>query len=389
MRRLLLISSDAALEQHLNKVMNGVCAVIRADRDPDSVKRAAADGVSLIAVDGDMVQGLGSVLPEVITAVGRAVPSQPILVLGDEDDALGVLRAIRAGARDVVGRNETADNLRSHLARHLLPATASRAETGGFHLILNSLPGIGSLFAINLAVLRTKASGDGLLIDCTLPASLAPAVLDMRITYTAADAVHDMERMDRMLLASALAQHIPSGLRVLPLAAIATDTVDQLSPDGILALIGRLQAFFPRIIIDAGGIRHKGMLHSLIERATDIHLVASQTITAVQSAHALLDSLDLAADLLGKIVLAVDEHDPAILLTPEQMAATLGLHGFVTVPEARVLQANAVNAGQPLVLAKPLSAYARAVSEIAGQADGSEDNPSLIQALIRLKDRIR
>lgn len=389
MRRLLLISNDPLLEQHLGTVMQGVCTIVRVNRDTEQLRREIAEGASLIAIDGDFSLGMGSFLPEIIDDAARLFPGQPILVLGDESDASVMLRAIRAGARDVLDRHETGTLLRAHLSRHFLSSATACEGTGKLQLVLNSLPGSGGMYAINLAVLCARATGDGLLVDCTLPASLAGAALDMRPGYSVADAVQDMERMDRMLLASAVPHHPPSNLRVLPLAATATDAADRLSPEDILALINRLQTFFHETVVDTGSIRHTGMLRSLAERATAIHLVTPQTIPAVQAARSLLDSLDLDAMLLEKVTLAVDGHDPGILLTPEQMATTLGLKCFATIPAARVAEANALNAGQPLALAQPFHAYSRAMSKIAGLAPGEDRGPSLMQALFRLKEHVR
>src|SRR3546814_7693022 len=85
--------------------------------------------------------------------------------------------------------------------------------------------------------------------------------------------------------------HPGSGLRILPLAADPADTVDHLSPESILTLVSRLRDFFPECIVDAGGVRHAGMIRSLAERATSIHLVTPQTIIVVQGARALIDGL--------------------------------------------------------------------------------------------------
>src|SRR3546814_20510350 len=78
--------------------------------------------------------------------------------------------------------------------------------------------------------------------------------------------------------------------------------------------------FFPECIVDAGGVRHAGMIRSLAERATSIHLVTPQTIIGVQGARALIDGLG--EDLLGRVTLVVEDHDPAILLAPQQIART-------------------------------------------------------------------
>src|SRR3546814_10957644 len=89
------------------------------------------------------------------------------------------------------------------------------------------------------------------------------------------------------------------------------------------------------------------MIRSLAERATSIHLVTPQTIIGVQGARALIDGLG--EDLLGRVTLVVEDHDPAILLAPQQIARTLGLERVANLPAAQAAMANALNAGEPLV----------------------------------------
>src|SRR3546814_15004744 len=76
-------------------------------------------------------------------------------------------------------------------------------------------------------------------------------------------------------------------------------TVDHLSPESILTLVSRLRDFFPECIVDAGGVRHAGMIRSLAERATSSHLVTPQTLIGVQGARELIDGLG--EDILGRV----------------------------------------------------------------------------------------
>src|SRR3546814_16498047 len=75
------------------------------------------------------------------------------------------------------------------------------------------------------------------------------------------------------------------------------------------------------------------MIRSLAERATSIHLVTPQTIIGVQGARALIDGLG--EDLPGRATLVVEDHDPAILLAPQQIARTLGLERVANLPDAQ------------------------------------------------------
>lgn len=386
MPRLLLVTGDPLLERRFAVALEGLCLVAACACDPAAVRRAAIDGTSLIAIDGDPILGAGLALADTIACAAGILPGAPLLVIGDDDDASSVLKAVRAGATDVIARSEDSMGLRDHCARHLSTLALTAAQ-GGFELVLDSLPGTAAAFATDLAVTKARAGGGGLLIDCTLPQSLAGILLDIDLGYTAANALQDMERMDRLLVDSVLARHEPSMLRVLPLAASSHDAVDAISPDAILALAVRLGGFFPGAVVNAGSIRHAGLLRGLAAQAEAIRLVAPQTIAAIHVAKALIERLDPDEACRERLMLVVEDHDPTILLSPEQIAQALGIKRVKALAGGHAARANALNAGCPLVLDQPLSARARCVAEIAGTPRSGAPGASLADTLMRFMRR--
>src|SRR3546814_4083949 len=105
-----------------------------------------------------------------------------------------------------------------------------------------------------------------MLISGARPLSRVSEARYLKLGFTVGDSLQDAERLARTLLQSALARHPGSGPRILPLAADPADTVDHLSPESILTLVSRLRDFFPECIVDAGGVRHAGMIRSLPDR---------------------------------------------------------------------------------------------------------------------------
>lgn len=297
-----------------------------------------------------------------------------LVLIGEDPEFANQLAAATAGLCEVV-RAEDGPQSIDHDQGGLVAVNGSAAPAR-MHLFLRALPG-GGTTATELAVLRAQEAGEALLIDCTLPMSIAAAALDLDPGYGGMDAMRDLDRIDRLLLSSALACHAPSGLRLLPLAS--ADAASQLSPDSLLTLVSRLRAFFGEVIVDTGGIRHAGLLQSLAASATHIHLLCPQTLPGVLGARAVLDMI---GDGAARVVLTVEDHDPAILLSPRQMSETLGLNQIAVLPEARAAQANALNAGEPLVLANPASAYARAMASLAGRSRPDAAAPSLLDRLM-------
>lgn len=307
-----------------------------------------------------------AMLPQIIASVATAAGDVPVVVIGDANDAGTVLTAIRAGSTDVIDREEPIANLRAHLERRLSSIEQSRAgDARRFSVVLNAQPGGGGLFALNLAVLRATRAREALFVDCQLPASDAGAALDIAISYSLADAARDISRMDRTLLLSAIAHHEASGLSVLPLAVRATDQL-ALSHEGLLAALRTIRPLFNDVVLNAGGIREPAMLDVLAEWASSLYLVCPQSVTALRAAKDLIAALPARFDAAAKVQLVIDQFSPRIELSPEKMAAALGVDRVIALPDAREDLLNGLNIGRPYVLSHPRAPYSQAIAAAAG-----------------------
>jgi pilus assembly protein CpaE len=368
MFRITVATSDTNLAAGLIAALEGVAAVIRSTPDTGPLLDLCGKvKLDLVLLDADPVDGFGTGLAEAMRALTAADPDAPIIVLGDEGDARSVLRAIRAGAADVIDRGAEGEALSGQLGRHLTGAPRGDAiGSGALTLVMSGQPGGEGLFAVNLAVLRAKAASGGVLIDGALPSSEAGAALNVPLNYTIRDAIQDLPRLDRTLLSSALGRHAPSGLHILPLA-VAGEEVHDLAPDAIASMLLVLRALFGEVILNVGGIRHPGLLTEFVRAAGRIYLVAPQRFTAVKACRDLLVQIGPSAQVLDRITLVVEDHAPGITLTEEQMREALGLRRSVRLPAARVELINALNAGRPLVLEQPRAAYSRALEKLAAE----------------------
>ncbi|MGI4880628.1 MAG: AAA family ATPase [Janthinobacterium lividum] len=308
-------------------------------------------------------------LAETFAGLAAIDSNLPVVVIGDSRSASDVLSAVRAGSADFIDRDEALGALRDRLERRLATVTAVSNETSGtYSVVFNAQPGSASgSFALNLAMMRARRSDDALLIDCQLPASEAGTALDVALSYSLSDAVRDVDRLDRTLLLSAMARHQASGLRVLPLAIQHADS-DELSPDTFLKALRAIRPLFAETIVNAADIRETALLRTLSEWATTVFLVCPQKFTALSDTKDLLNALPNDPDLLQRIVLVVDDHDPAITLSPAQMLEALGLKRVISLPSARAELVNGLNYGRPYLLANPGSSYAAAIGAAAGES---------------------
>jgi pilus assembly protein CpaE len=294
-------------------------------------------------------------------------PAQVILSVSREEDTALVLAAIRAGARDVVDRHFDDEQLRSQVLGHLQKGTrrGGAGSASVLTIVSGQLNGGESLFAVNLAVLRAKQGRDVLLIDCAVPSTDVGMALDIDVTYTLREAIHDLRRMDRTLLDTTLGRHQSSGLQVLPLT-LSDEDVQDISPTDMLAAFKRLYGMYGEIILNIGGIRHAGLVADLIDLTSTLYLLSTQRLTAVKACKQLLDRLEATSDVRDRVALVVADYHEDIVLSDRQIMVSLGLKKSFRLPSAPVLLANALNKGQALVLDQPRSPYARAMARIAG-----------------------
>ncbi len=367
MNNLALASTDQRLLKRLTQTLDSVAAVNMVPPDIMGVTRDVARlKPSLLLLDVDPQTGLEGPVRELLEAIKLVDPRLEVLVLGDSQDPSAVLQAIRAGSVDFFDRNSDLDAVRIHmLGRQASYPVESRAEPGSFAVVLNGQPGSGeNLFAMNLALLRARRAGEGLLIDCTLPSSEAGPALDLRPGYTFYDAVRDLDRLDRTFMQSALTKYEPVELHLMPLAA-QSELDSALSPETFLTALGTVRSLFRETVINTGGLRHAALLSAICQSATDIFLVCQQKYSALRDCKTLLAGLPGDRSLRRRITLVIDEFDPAINLGEQQMCETLGLERSGRLPTSRVELFNGVNLGRPFVLESLHSPYIHAMEALA------------------------
>ena len=400
MYRIAVATRNDALLRHLGAVAERQATLVRIDPEPAAVEQAALRlAPDLVLLDCDIAHGCGVALGACATAIADRTPGLKFAAIGDERDAAGILAAVRAGAAGFIGADSTDADLADQFGR-LFRSIEHReaAETGRLSVIFSGRPNEGeSLFAINLAVLLAREErrpgergGDTVLIDCTLPASECDVALDLEATYSLRDALHDLARMDRTLLTSTLARHAGSGLYVLPLA-LAVESVRDVQANSLLALVGVLRGLFADVVLNIGSFRHAPLLRQFCDQATVSYAYVTQSFSALRACHGVLQQADIRTAERHRMVLIVADYDPAVTLSDRQIGETMGLAHMVRLPPARAELLNSLNAGQPLALAAPRSAYVTALARIAAlrATTDSAARPAPAPAGRRLLRRLR
>jgi len=354
-------------------------------------------GADLVVVDSDATGSQGENLLDLIRSMKERYPDLPAIALGDESAAQRVLAAMRSGAVDFLERDSTQEEFRAQISQHLKRYRPSEVRMAAkVRAVISARGNEGeAAFALNLAALAAKKAGDraSILLDFALPSGEIEIGLGVTSTYTVRDAIVDMPRLDRTLIASAVARDEHSGLYLLPLTA-AGENVRDMNGAAILSLIGLLRPMFQEVIVNGGALTRGGGLQQMLPLVDDPYLVVRQDLASVKAASDLIRRANLDDEARLNITLVIPEADKNIALSPDEIADTLALKKVIQLPAARADVTNALNSGIPLAVSTPSSSYIRAINKSLGSTGsvmigGSADKGGKASPLEGVTDKVK
>ncbi|WP_150291505.1 AAA family ATPase [Sphingobium estronivorans] len=361
MATIFLLSVDRMLAQRIDEAMAGRATIELVQ----SIEREALAGPCLIVIDRAAIPPERALSAAIATVVESA-SGRPVVLATEDMQAEPLLRAIRAGANDVIPRGGEGAEIAVILARLLNEAVVDRASRGRLTLVLGADRDACAMVATDLAM--TGAGGSTLLIDCTLPTSAAATYLDISVDYGLASAIGDRERLDASLLASTVARHGPSGLMLLTFDGGTGAEPAGLLPGDLAALIRLLRGCCSDVVLNVGSLRHGGLLREVVAEADRVELLCGQSIREIEACRRLLDRIGAERDRVEAMRLLVWDHLPGVLLDGRRMAEALGVGSVLPLPVDRGRMRNALNAGRPLAMEADGGAYMAAIRRACGVA---------------------
>ena len=381
MTEIALLSVDRAFADRLSTALEGRIPVSLVQAVPPRDARPMVIVIDEPAIPADRAPAMA------IAAMVESAAGRPVVLATENRDADLVLKAIRAGASDVIDRNADGAETGQVLTRLLNTLVANQNRPGQLTLVIGADTEVPAIFATDLALVRAARRTGHMLVDCTMPTSAAEAYLDVQVDYGIATAVADIDRLDSILLSSALARHDASGLMLLTLDGGTGSEPTGLGPADIASLLKLLRATCEDIVLCVGSMRHGGLLRDLAVGADGIELVCTQSIRELEASRRMIEKIGLEPVTLKRTRLIVWGHQPGILLDGRRMVDALGLGSFANVPVDTVALRNAVNSGKPLALEEKDGAYIRALRRIGGQRV-TPRTPSSLSAVDRLRQSV-
>ena len=389
-----------------NRLMHGIAvALLTEDREQSVILHGRVDSthmartvfshVGLPSASGDSVlrhlqdQRAEVVLVEIdpqhpqrairtIELIHAATPDVTIFALGEMNQPLNIVNAMRAGAREFLDRDATQEALIEAFTR--FSATASRTQRSASKArvltFLNAKGGVGATTtAVNTAVALQQSHGRVVLVDFA-PIGHAALQLNLRPHFTVIDALQNLHRMDGSLLEGLMTPY-GDGLHLL---AGAQQPHNAVPTAGELArLFDLLVSQYNFVVLDCSG-RLDAPTQMICDLSNAVLLVAQTDVVSLWSAgriHAFLQE-GAGRDRL-RVVLNRYKKIPGF--TDEDVEKATNCKVLWKVPNNFQLIGPAIDKGSPVALQDTHEvgrSYQGLAAELAGATTSADGALSLV-----------
>ncbi len=306
---------------------------------------------------------------EALERLANAHPDIDYVLVGNELSPEFLLRAMRAGVREVLPSPTAPEAVLAALRRQLRKrapiVTLPTKHHGEVLALVSCKGGSGATFiAANLAhLLSAGGQRQVALIDMNLQFGDAALFVSSETPVSnVADVARNINRLDADLLRSSMTEAAP-GLWVLAAPDDPAQAVD-VTPQHVRQIIDLARDMFDFVVIDAGRSLSSVSLQAL-DLADRVYAVLQLTLPFIRDGKRLRNvfrSLDYPED---KIQWIVNRHQKGDQFTIEDLKKTLALEHVITLPNQYETVATAVNQGVAVERIAPNSAIAKSLRELA------------------------
>lgn len=305
---------------------------------------------------------------EALERLALAHPEIDYVLIGNDLSPEFLLRAMRAGVREVLPAPASGDAVLAALRRQQrkrVPAAAEPMRHGEVLAFVSCKGGSGATFVgANLAhIIAAAGQRRVALIDMNLQfGDAALFVTSEKPVSNVADVARNIQRLDAELLQSAMTPVGP-GLWVLPAPDDPAHAGD-VTPAHVQAIVQQARSMYDFVVIDAGRSLSPVSLQAL-DLADKVFPVLQLTLPFIRDGKRLREvfrSLDYPAHKLHWIVNRFQKDSQ---LTLDDLKASMGIAQVVTLPNQYEVAAASVNQGVPLERIAPASNLTKALRELA------------------------
>jgi pilus assembly protein CpaE len=240
--------------------------------------RAATPDVILVDIPGDNA----AVALRAIELLHQEMPDSAVFAIGTLSQPQVIVNAMRAGAREFIERPTTTTDLLEAFVRLTTAQRRTQKEgpKGKVFPVVNAKGGSGATtVAVNLALALQAAHGHTALVDLA-PLGHAALHLNVKPSFTVADAIRNLHRMDSSLLESFMTRH-SGGLQLL--AGTNIPAVVEHSSAEFVKLFEMMVAHYRYVVVDAS-TRFDGATRLIANLSEKVLLVACTDVASLWSA---------------------------------------------------------------------------------------------------------
>ncbi|MCA1245524.1 AAA family ATPase [Massilia sp. MS-15] len=355
-----------------------VCAVRASLRE--ALDRPESASLQLLIVDASEIEPSEAALLE---RLGRQYPGTQLMLLADQHHPELLIRAMRAGVRDVLQLPLVQRAFHEALDRAAAAAGISTLREGKVLAFIACKGGSGATFiSTNFGyALATLSAKRVLLIDLNRQfGDAALYVSDQKPAMTLSDVCAQIARVDGPFLESCVV-HVTPGFGVLAAADDAAHA-KEARPEHIDSILRVARQHYDYVLLDIGRQIDAVSLRALDVTDT-IYPVLQLALPDIRDARRLLDIFRSLGYALDDIRLIVNRYEKGGKLRLQDLHTALGCEVVHTFPNDYVAVTDSVNQGVPVLQLSRASAAARSLVELVELVTGSrvQESRGLLERL--------
>lgn len=281
-----------------------------------------------------------------IELIHQELPGSAVFAIGSMSQPQTIVTAMRAGAREFIGRPITPTDLLEAFIR--LGAAQRRVQREGIRgkifMVVNAKGGSGATtIAVNLALALQLAHGNTALVDIA-PLGHAALHLNLQPSFTVGDAIRNLHRLDSSLLESFTTRH-QSGLHLL--AGASAPLPAEPSTSEFARLFDLLAAHFRYIVVDVSS-RSDAAARLVGNLSQGVLLVSHADVASLWSAHQIQEYLGETGGR-ERLHLVLNRFRKIAGFSEADAEAAAGIKLLWKVPNQYFAASAAIDRGVPLI----------------------------------------
>ena len=363
------------ITEALTKAGQGVFTLQRAERLGDALEKLRAQAIDLVLLDFMLPDSEGMAT---FTAVRKAAPNVPVVVLTGTSDEGIAIEAVRQGAQDFLVKGQVQPKTLHRAAqyaieRHKVQSAqlkqAQGEKIGKMIGIIGARGGVGTTtVALNVATALARKHKDVIAAEILGSYSAFYDHFFYKKSRTALSGLDVLMKLDQEKITAREVERclvkLPSGLSLL-LGSQRVEDFKELDPDKTYALTHALATLGKYIILDLPS--HAPTACQMTVKHCDfVVVVVDRTPTCVTAGKVMMDLLQSWGVIPVRIGVVVVNRQPLpVSMDVAEVLNTMGCQLVGVMPTATDACSEAHRAGMPMVSGDPQGSASGALIEIA------------------------